>query len=48
LINPSKIETKKQTIQTLRKEETETVTESVNVQKIIEDTAKNIERQNER
>ena len=48
LIDKTKIQTKKQEIQPLTKEEWKTAEETVNVQKIIEDTAKHIERQNER
>jgi hypothetical protein len=48
LIDESKIQIKKQEIQEVRKEEAETTEMVVNVQKVIEDTAQNIERQNER
>lgn len=48
LVDKTKIHPKKQEIQSLFTEESEVVDEIVNVQKIIEDTAKDIERQNER
>ena len=48
LIDKSKIQEKEQKIQPLSIEESETAEESINLEKIIEDTAKEIERQNER
>ena len=48
LINKNKIQNKKQKILPITKEESNTAEETLNIQKIVEDTAKNIERQNER